>query len=268
MQATTPVYDELEVFNLTDSLVQLQKEFGTMAEVKWLFGGRLAEDVARELVAGTKLKDPAVRKGYFDGGLEAVYLSDDPMIKLALLVDPVSRGVRRKYEREVESVETTNGTLVAQALFKLKGSSVPPDATGTLRLSFGEVKGYLEGGRKIPFFTTFQGLYDLSAKNGNRDPYTLPRSFPAAKPAVRLATPLNFVSTCDSIGGNSGSPVINRRAEFCGVLFDGNIQSLPARFVYSDVQNRSVMVHAQGIIEALTKVYKAQPLVNELLGKK
>ena len=268
MQATTPVYDELEVFNLTDSLVQLQKEFGTMAEVKWLFGGRLAEDVARELVAGTKLKDPAVRKGYFDGGLEAVYLSDDPMIKLALLVDPVSRGVRRKYEREVESVETANGTLVAQALFKLKGSSVPPDATGTLRLSFGEVKGYLEGGRKIPFFTTFQGLYDLSAKNGNRDPYTLPRSFPAAKPAVRLATPLNFVSTCDSIGGNSGSPVINRRAEFCGVLFDGNIQSLPARFVYSDVQNRSVMVHAQGIIEALTKVYKAQPLVNELLGKK
>ncbi|MBM3310472.1 MAG: S46 family peptidase [Candidatus Aminicenantes bacterium] len=268
MQATPPVYDELEVFNLTDSLVQLQKEFGSMAEVKWLLGGRLAEDVARELVAGTKLKDPAVRKAYLDGGLEVVYLSDDPMVKLALLVDPVSRGVRRKSEREVESVETANGALVAQALFKLRGSSVPPDATGTLRLSFGEVKGYLEGGRKVPFFTTFQGLYDLSAKNGNRDPYILPKSFLAAKPAVRMATPLNFVSTCDSIGGNSGSPVINRRAEFCGVLFDGNIQSLPARFVYSDVQNRSVMVHAQGIIEALTKVYKAQPLVNELLGKK
>jgi len=268
MLAVTPVYDELEIFNLTDSLVQLQKEFGTMTEVRWLFAGRLAEDVARELVTGTKLKDPEVRKSYLEGGLEAIQLSDDPMIKLALLVDPVSRGFRRKYEREVESVETANGSLIAQALFKLKGSSVPPDATGSLRLSFGTVRGYVEKGRKVPFFTTFQGLYDLSAKNGNRDPYVLPRSFPAAKASVRMATPLNFVSTCDSIGGNSGSPVINRRAEFCGVLFDGNIQSLPARFVYSDGQNRSVMVHAQGIIEALTKVYKAQPLVNELLGKK
>ncbi|MBM3295182.1 MAG: S46 family peptidase [Candidatus Aminicenantes bacterium] len=268
MQAVTPVYDELEIFNLTDSLIQLQKEFGTMAEVRWLFTGRLAEDVARELVAGTKLKDPAVRKNYLDGGLETVQLSDDPMIKLALLVDPVSRGIRRKYEREVESIETTNGALVAQALFKLMGSAVPPDATGTLRLSFGTVRGYVENGRKIPFFTAFQGLYDLSAKHGNRDPYVLPPSFLAAKAAVRQATPLNFVSTCDSIGGNSGSPVINRRAEFCGVLFDGNIQSLPARFVYSDAQNRSVMVHAQGIIEALTKVYKAQPLVDEILGKK
>ncbi len=268
LTSVTPIYDELEIFNLTDSLIQLQKEFGDRLEVRWLMAGRLAEDVAKDLVTGTKLKDVEVRKGYLSGGLDAIYASDDPMIKLALLVDPVSRAVRKRYETEVEPIETKNGALIAQAMFKIKGSSIPPDATGTLRLSFGTVKGYVENGKKIPYFTVFQGLYDRSARAGNKDPYELPASFLAKKAAVKMTTPINFVATVDSIGGNSGSPVINGKGEFSGVLFDGNIQSLPARFVYSDEQNRSVMVHSQGIIEALTKVYGAQPLVNELLGKK
>lgn len=268
IQAVTPIYNELEVFNLTDSLNQLQKEFGIMQEVKWLFAGKPAEDVAKELIAGTKLKDPEVRKSYLAGGLDAVYLSEDPMIKLALLVDPVSRGLRKKYEAEVESVETRNGALIARAMFKLKGTAIPPDATSTLRLSYGTVKSYMENGKKIPFTTTFQGLFDKAAKFAGKPPYELPPSFLQAKTKIKLDTPLNFIATCDSIGGNSGSPVINRKGEFSGVLFDGNIQSLPARFVYSDEQNRSVMVHSQGILEALTKIYNAQPLVNELLGKK
>jgi hypothetical protein len=266
--AVTPIYDELEIFNLTDSLIQLQKEFGDYQEVKWLFAGRLAEDVAKDLVTRTKLKDVEVRKKYLEAGLDAVYLSDDPMIKLAFLVDPISRGLRKKYEAEVESSETRNGALIARALFKLKGTSIPPDATSTLRLSFGAVKSYSESGKKIPFYTTFRGLYERAAKFGNKPPYDLPANFVNKRTALKLDTPLNFVATCDSIGGNSGSPVINRRGEFCGVLFDGNIQSLPARFVYSDEQNRSVMVHGQGIIEALLKVYNARPLVDELLGKR
>jgi hypothetical protein len=266
--AVTPTYDELEVFNFTDSLIQLQKEFGQMLEVKWLFQGRLAEDVAKDLIAGSKLKDVEVRKKYLDGGLDAIYASDDPMIKLALLVDPMSRGLRKRYETEVESVEARNGTLIARALFKTKGPSIPPDATSSLRLSFGAVKTFVENGQKIPITTNFKGMFDKSAKNGNKPPYELPPSFLAAKAKIDLNTPLNFIATCDSIGGNSGSPVVNRKGEFSGVLFDGNIQSLPARFVYSDDQNRSVMVHSQGIIEALTKIYNAQPLVNELLGKK
>lgn len=268
MLAATPIYNELEIFNLTDSLIQLQKEFGNYQEVKWLFSGRLAEDVAKELVTGTKLKDVEVRKKYLEGGLDVVYLSDDPMIKLALLMDPIARGLRKKYEIEVDSIETKNGALIANALFKLKGTSIPPDATSTLRLNFGAVKSYMENGKKIPYSTAFKGLYERSAKFGNKPPYDLPASFFKAKAALKLDTPLNFVATCDSIGGNSGSPVINRKAEFSGVLFDGNIQSLPARFVYSDEQNRSVMVHSQGIIEALLKVYNAKPLVDELLGKK
>jgi len=266
--AVTPIYDELEIATLTDSLIQLQKEFGDTQEVKWLMGGRLAEDVAKDMITGTKLKDAESRKKYLDGGLEAVDLSEDPMIKLALLVDPISRGLRSKYETEVESVETRNGALIARALFKLEGTSIPPDATGTPRLSFGVVKGYVEDGKKIPYYTTFRGLYERSAKFGNKPPYDLAPSFVAKKAALRLDTPLNFVASVDSIGGNSGSPVINRAAEFCGALFDGNIQSLPARFVYSDEQNRSVMVQCQGIIEALLKLYDAKPLVDEILGKK
>ena len=262
-----PIYDDLEIFNLTDSLIQLQKQLGSYQEVKWLMSGKLAENIAKELISGTKLKDADVRKKYLEGGLDAIYMSDDPMIKLALLVDPISRGLRKKYEQEVDSVEAKNGALIARALFKLKGTSIPPDATSTLRLSFGAVKSYVENTKKIPFFTTFQGLYEKSAKFGNQPPYELPPSFINKKAAVKLGTPLNFISTCDSIGGNSGSPVINRKGEFSGVLFDGNIQSLPARFVYSDDQNRSVMVHCQGIIEALLKVYEAKPLVDELLGK-
>jgi hypothetical protein len=268
MLAVTPIYDELEIFNLTDSLIQLQKEFGNYQEVKWLFAGKLAEDVAKDFVMGTKLRDVEVRKKYLDSEIDAAYLSDDPMIKLALLVDPISRGLRKKYETEVESVEIQNGALIARALFKLKGTSIPPDATSTLRLSFGAVKTYMESGKKIPFATTFQGLYDKAAKFKNKPPYELPASFIKNKAQLKLNTPLNFISTCDSIGGNSGSPVINRKGEFSGVLFDGNIQSLPARFVYSDEQNRSVIVHSQGIIEALLKNYNAKPLVDELLGKK
>jgi len=264
----TPIYDEFEILKLADSLAQLKEELPEMQEVKWILGGRSPQDVARELVTGTKLKDVEHRKKLVAGGLEAVYQCGDPMIKLALLVDPVSRGLRAKYEKQVEAVETRNGTRIAAAMFKLRGTSIPPDATGTLRLSFGAVKGYVEDGQKIPFQTTFAGLYDKSAKAGNKDPYELPESFLKKRAAVRLSTPINFVSTADSIGGNSGSPLVNRKGEFVGVLFDGNIQSLPTRFVYDDRISRSVMVHAQGIVEALLKIYGAKPLVDELMGRK
>ena len=263
-----PIYDEFETLKLADSLAQLQEELGEWQETKWILGGCSPQDVARELVAGTKLKDIAFRKKLVEGGLEAVFQCPDPMIKLALLVDPVSRGLRARYEKEVEAVETRNGARIAQVLFKLEGTSIPPDATGTLRLSFGTVKGYVENGRKIPFETTFAGLYEKSDKAGNKDPYVLPESFLKKRAAVRMATPINFISTADSIGGNSGSPLVNRKGEFVGVLFDGNIQSLPTRFVYEDKVSRSVMVHGQGIIEALLKIYDAKPLVDEILGKK
>ncbi|MDH4270812.1 MAG: S46 family peptidase, partial [Candidatus Aminicenantes bacterium] len=222
-----PIYDEFEVVKLADSLAQLREDMETSWEVKCLLATRSPQDVARELIGQTKLKDIEVRKKYMQAKPEEIYLSPDPMIKLALLVDPVARGLRARYENEVTSVETRNGALLARALFKLKGTAVPPDATGTPRLSFGVVKGYVENGQKVAFQTTFKGLYEKSEKNGNQPPYELAPSFLQKKSALKLSVPLNFVATVDSIGGNSGSPVVNRNGEVVGVLFDGNIQSLP-----------------------------------------
>lgn len=241
----SPIYDEFEIVKLADSLALLRDELGSLQEIKWLFGSRTPKEVARELITGTRLKDIEVRKSYLEGGWEAICRSEDTMIKLALLIDPVSRGLRSRYEKEVEAAEIKNGAL-----------------------SFGVAKGYVENGRKIPTTTNFAGLYDKSAKNGNKPPYELPPSYTAKKSALNPSVPLNFVSTCDSIGGNSGSPVVNRKAEFVGVLFDGNIQSLPSRFVYEDAVSRSVMVDSRGILEALLKVYDAKPLVDEILGRK
>jgi len=263
-----PIYDEFEIVKLSDSLSQLKEGLGETPEVRWILGDRSPREVAAELVGGTKLKDLEFRKALMAGGLDAVYQSPDPMIKLALLVDPVARGLRARYDKEVEAIETQNGARIAQVMFKLKGTFIPPDATGTLRLSFGAVRSYVENGKKIPFQTTFAGLYEKSAKAGNKDPYELPESFLKKKAAVRMSTPINFVSTADSIGGNSGSPLVNRKGEFVGVLFDGNIQSLPTRFVYEDTIARSVMVSGAGIIEALLKIYDAAPLVDEILGRR
>jgi hypothetical protein len=263
-----PIYDEFEVLKLSDSLAQLKEELGNTQEARWILGCRSPEEVAKELVSGTKLKDVEHRKKLIAGGLDEVYRCQDPMIKLALLVDPVSRGLRARYEKEVEAVETRNGARIAQVLFRLKGTSIPPDATGTLRLSFGVVKGYVENGRKIPYRTTFAGMFEKSRRAGNKPPYELPAGFLAKEKLVNPATPVNFVATCDSIGGNSGSPVVNRAGELVGVLFDGNIQSLPTRFVYEDEIARSVMVDSRGIIEALVKIYDAKTLADELLRKK
>lgn len=263
--SAAPIFDDFEAVKLADSLSQLKEQLADMAEVRWLLDNKAANELAQELVAGTKLKDMEFRKKLLQMKPEEIYQIDDAMIKLALIVDPVSRGLRARYEKEVESVENTNGGLIARAIFKLKGTSVPPDATSTLRLSFGVVKGYREKGRWIPFQTNFAGLYERARQFGFKFPYELPASFVEKKNVLNLKVPLNFVATADSIGGNSGSPVVNVKGELVGVLFDGNIQSLPNRFVYTEEQARSVMVHSQGIIEALLRVYGAKELVAELL---
>jgi len=262
------VHDDFEIYKLTDSLKQLKEELPDLQETKWLLGSKSCEEAAEELVSGTKLKDIEVRKKYIEGGLEAIYQSDDPMIKLAMMVDPIARGLRQRHEKNVEAVEVKNGTLIARAMFKLKGISIPPDATGTLRLSFGVVKSYIENRKKIPFQTNFAGLYERAKKFNFQPPYNLPERYLQRKSALNLQIPVNFVATIDSIGGNSGSPVVNRKGELVGILFDGNIQSLPTRFVYEEKISRSLMVHADGIIEALIKIYDASPLADELLGRK
>lgn len=186
------------------------------------------------------------------------------MIVLARSVDAEARRMRKRYEDEVTGVERANYGKIARALFETEGTSLYPDATFTLRLSHGAVKGYKDNGNDIPPFTTFAGLYQRATQFDNKTPFNLPANWIAKKDALNLQTPFNFVSTNDIVGGNSGSPVINRNAELIGLIFDGNIQSLVGNFVYDESVNRSVSVDSRGMLEALRKVYNANEVVDEL----
>ncbi len=276
-----PVYKRLEVVQLTDGLADLKDSLGPNdAFVQRVLGDKSPAEVAKALVEGTKLNDIAFRKQLYEGGAAAVAASNDPMIVLMRNIDPDSRAMRKRVENEVTSVEQRNATLIAKLLFAEKGLNTPADATGTLRLSYGVVKGYTEGGHNIPYFTTFAGAYQHAAKHDNKSPYALPQTWMAAPElnqgrvvnaaqksgALNLNTPLNFVSTADIIGGNSGSPVVNTKGEIVGIIFDGNIQAQPWRFMYEDVVGRAVSVDSRGILEGLRNIYKADDLVNELLG--
>ena len=230
--------------------------------------GRSAEEAARDLVRGSKLADIAVRKKLAEGGKATIEQCDDPMIKLALAVDADARAVRKEREDKVEGVEASNYALIARAQFEDKGDSVYPDATFTLRLAFGVVKGYELDGKFVAPYTTIGGAFHHAHAHGNKDPYALPASWHEAKRSagLKLETPLNFVSTADIIGGNSGSPVVNRVNEVVGLIFDGNIQSLVLDFGYDDKIARAVSVDSRGIVEALRAIYHADRLVKELAG--
>ena len=188
------------------------------------------------------------------------------MIDLARLVDAAARSVRKIVESEEEAIRQGHAGI-AKARYVIEGPDHYPDATSTLRLAFGTVKGYEQEGGQVPFETTFAGLYERAADHQDKPPFELPERWAKAERELNLATPFNFVCTADIIGGNSGSPVVNRRGEFVGIIFDGNIQSLVADFLYTEEQARAVAVHAKGIIEALRKVYGADALADELLGK-
>ncbi len=264
-----PIYDNFEKVKLTDGLTLLANELGADNPlVKKVLAGKSPSERAYELIRGTKLKDVKLRKKLYKGGKQAIDAEHDPMIELARLVDPEARKVRKIIESEVDEVQRQAGAEIAKVKFALEGTSTYPDATFTLRLSFGQVKGYEEDGKQIPFETTFAGLYKRSAEHHNREPFNLPPRWIEKKDRLNLKAPLNFISTADIIGGNSGSPVINRRAEVVGLIFDGNIQSLALDFAYSDEQARALAVHSSGIVEALRKVYDAGALADELTGPK
>ena len=263
-----PIYPEYEeamlAFSLQDSLDQLGPNDPW---VKTVLNGKTPAQVASEVIRGTKLADPAVRKSLVEGGQAAVDASTDPLIVLARKVDPYFREIRKQYEDTVESVVTSASEKIAKARFAIYGKSVYPDATFTLRLAYGTVKGFPMNGTMAPPKTTFYGLWDRSIGFSNKPPFNLTPRFIQSRDKIDLATPMNFVMTADIIGGNSGSPVVNRNGEFVGVIFDGNIESLTGNFVYLEEANRAVAVHSAAIIEALRKVYDAPALANELEGK-
>jgi hypothetical protein len=265
LYSPAPIHEDFEKLKLSDSLGFAVELLGADNElVKQVLAGKTPEARAEELIKGTKLGDVAFRKELAAGGKAAIDASTDPMIVVARMIDAKAREVRKRYESEVTGVERSNYAKIARALFETEGTKLYPDATFTLRLSYGAVEGYMENGKKIPPFTTLGGLYARSDSFKHEFPYNLPQRWVEKKSAINLNTPFNFVSTNDIIGGNSGSPTINQNGELVGLIFDGNIQSLVGDFMYDPSVNRAISVDSRGMLEVLKKVFGANEIVSEL----
>ena len=265
-----PVYPDMEEAILTAWFAEAEKTLGADDPfVRAALNGSTPAAVAKAVVSGTKLGDVAVRKALFEGGAEAIAKSDDPLIALARRVEPVIRELRAWHEEKIVNLEAVAGQKIATARFAVYGRNVYPDANSQLRISYGRVLGYEEDTTLVPYKTTFSGLYDRAASFDEKVPYDLPQRFKDGRLKLDLTTPMNFVYTADTIGGNSGSPIINRKAEIVGLNFDSNIQKLPNRYWYVDESEggRAIAIHSAGIIEALKKLYTANALVQELTGK-
>ena len=262
-----PIYEDFEQVKLANSLTWLVTQLGSTNElVQRVLAGKSPRERASELVSGTKVNDVALRKKLYKGGASAVEAAMDPMIDLARLIDAAARAVRKIIETQNEAKQQAHAQI-SRARFAIEGTSGYPDATFTLRLAYGAVKGYDEDGKQIPFQTTFAGLYERAGEHHNKPPFDLPPRWIERKRRLDLNTPFNFVSTADIIGGNSGSPVINLNAELVGIIFDGNIHSLVLDFLFTEEKARAVSVHSQGIVEALRHIYGANALADELTAE-
>ena len=262
--STAPVYGDLEQVKLADELSRLIERRGADDPlVVKVLAGKGPRERAAELVNGSGMAKVAQRKRLVDGGNSLIVSSTDPMVKLARVVESEYRRLRSDSERVAES-ERQAYARVSEAVTAIDGTGGYPDATFTLRLAFGEVKGYEEDGRKVAPTTDFTGAYQHALEHAGQQDFELPQSWLKAESKVDLKTQLNFVCTADIIGGNSGSPVVNRDGELVGLIFDGNIQGLTSDYLYSDEQARAVSVAGVGIMEALRAIYNANKLADQI----
>ncbi len=268
MFSPAPIYAAMETVRIAGALELALAELGPNdAFVKIALAGRTPSAAAAAMLNGTKMADPAFRRQLVDGGGAAVAASTDSMIVAARQLDPVRREMQKWMEDNVTSVEQRAGEQLGKARFAVYGKTTYPDATFTLRLSYGQVKGYAMNGTQAPPRTTFFGLYDRAQGFNNKAPFDLPERYVQGRDKLDLSTPFNFVTTNDVVGGNSGSPVIDRNGELVGLVFDGNIESLVGDYVYDIDSNRTVAVHTAAMTETMRKLYGAQKLVDELLGQ-
>jgi hypothetical protein len=265
LYSPAPIHEDFEKLKLADSLGFMVELLGADNPlVKQVLDGKTPEARANELIAGTKLDDPDYRKEVAKGGKAAIEASTDPMLVVAREIDAKAREARKRYENEVIGVERTNYAKIARALFDTEGTKLYPDATFTLRLSYGAVEGYTENGKKVAPLTTLGGLYARADSFNHKFPYNLPPRWTEKKAALDLSTPFNFVSTNDIIGGNSGSPTINQNGELVGLIFDGNRQSMVGDFIYDGSVNRAISVDSRGMLEVLKKIFGANDIAAEL----
>jgi hypothetical protein len=263
--STAPIYKDVEQVIMADLVARmLELRGGDDPLCQKILAGKSPSDRAAELVEGTKLNDPEFRKSLAAGGEAAIESSDDPMIQLARMVDEKVRA-DRKISDELAEIERQAYAKIAEATFATKGTSIYPDATFSLRLAFGPVKGYEENGEQISAWTNIGGAFEHEVSHKGQKDFDLPESWHKARgEKLNPKTPFNFVCTADIIGGNSGSPVVNKDLELVGLIFDGNIQSLTADYLYDDRQGRSVSVHSDAIRHAIQYVYGAEDLANQL----
>ncbi len=263
-----PIYKDMDEATFAGLLQLAVDKLGSNDEsLQKILKGRTAAQAAKEMVEATTLDKVDVRKALIEGGSEAVAKSTDPFIVLARDLEPERRKKIEEDKKNTQSLLTPAAEKIAKALFAVYGKDSYPDANFTLRLSYGAVKGYPMNGTKAPYKTTLYGLYDRALGFDQKDAYELPQRFWDRKDQLDLSTPANFVTTNDIIGGNSGSPVVNKSGELIGLVFDGNIESLVGRFVYDETSNRCVAVHSAFIIEGLRKLYDAGTLADEIEGK-
>jgi V8-like Glu-specific endopeptidase len=260
-----PVYPWLEEMMLEWSLSKAREYLGADdPDTRLLLGKESPEELAGRLVAGTKLADPAYRKALWDGGLAAIRASKDPMIVYALKLDPRQRQLQQAYDERYDAPVTAAQAKLAEARFDAYGNSVYPDATFTLRISYGQVKGWIERGKQVPTRTTIGGAFERAT---GAQPFKLTKAFVANESRIDKATVYDFVTTNDIIGGNSGSPVIDRNGTVIGAAFDGNIHSLGGNYGYDPALNRTVVVSMAAVQEALKHIYPAPALLAELTAK-
>jgi Peptidase S46 len=258
---TAPIYPEFEQLKLSWSLTKLREWLGTDHPlVRKVFGQASAEQLAARWVKDTQLGDVTVRRALW-AAPALVAQSSDPFIQLVRAIDGEARAVRNRFDNDIVAVEQRAGETIARLRFRQLGTAVAPDATFTLRLSYGEVQGWQESAGNIPPFTNIAGAF---ARHTGAEPFALPNSWLLVREQLQLEKRLNFVTSNDIIGGNSGSPVINRHAEIVGLIFDGNIHSLGGGFWYDAQLNRAVAVHPAAILEALQVIYPAPALLQEL----
>lgn len=260
--ADSPVYPDLEQVRLSFSLERMREYLGPdHPVVKQALGADSPDERAKALITGSTLADPKARLALFEGGLEAVKASGDPMLELARAIDDEARRLREIYETEVQAPEAQAQRAIADARFAVFGTSLYPDATFTLRLSYGAVRGWTEAGEQVHPFTRLARMYERAT---GAPPFALPESWLAAKPRLDLQTSANFVTTNDIVGGNSGSPALNAKGEIVGLIFDGNIHSISGSYWYDAERNRAVAVHPGFMRAALVEVYEMPEIAREL----
>jgi hypothetical protein len=259
-----PVYPELEQAALDFWLAKLRENLTVDSDGTKLFLGKDSPETLSARLAKSRLSDPKVRKALWDGGMAAVQASSDPMIKYVLATDGMSRGVRKDYENRVTGPVDRAAQKIAAARFAIYGTSIYPDATFSLRLSYGKVEGWSDNGLTVPPFTYYKGLWERAT---GQFPFALTPRWQNAQGKVDPGTVFDFVSDNDIIGGNSGSPAIDAEGNVVGAIFDGNIDSLGGDFGFDDRVNRAVSVSTAAITEALKNVYGDQSLVAELTAR-